>query len=56
MDQQDVRVRFRVFGTGDYYLIKRSRDYRKILGSKHNVRKMMRRPQSEPEKKEMNHA
>jgi hypothetical protein len=49
MYQQNGRVRFVISRTGDYEMIERSRDYNKILGSKKQIREMLRNTQSNQE-------
>lgn len=48
MNQPYLRVRFRLFSTGQFERIKKQRSYRKCLGSKKNVRTMMQQKQIEP--------
>jgi len=52
MYRRDSRVRFRIFGTVEYLVIERSKEYTKTLGSKKQVRKMMSTREHEPLKGE----
>ncbi len=48
MNQPYLRVRFRLYCTGGFQKIQKRRSYRKCLGSKKDVRRMLQVKQIEP--------